>query len=243
LEIKPLFIVVLDISGYTRFTRLHRASQLHAEKIIADLLQTMTRATEHPLILNKTEGDALLFYAETGDDETATGRTIVHQVLACFDSFYAELQRLVYDNGCICDACLQASDLRVKAIVHVDDTVIRDGDGATEISGEGVIVAHRLMKNALAQNEYVLMTRVAHERCGPVERFHEITGQETYDELGSIETVAYVRPTAMAPPAPSGSKLLAKLRGIGYVITKDVYLFKRMVLRQPAPGELRNLPE
>ena len=244
MEVKPLFIVVLDISGYTRFTRLHRASVLHAEKIIADLLQAMTKAVDVPLVLNKTEGDALLFYGEAGEDTAATGREILRQILSCFDIFIAELRRLVYGNACICDACLQSNNLRVKAIVHFADTVVRDSNGVTEIAGEGVIVAHRLMKNSLAYDEYVLMSRAAHEFCGAVDEFREIEGRESYDELGSFETVAYVPPRAEAEASakPSGFSLLAKLRGMRYVVALDAYIFKRMILGQKAPGKFHNLP-
>jgi class 3 adenylate cyclase len=246
LEIKTLFIVMLDISGYTRFTHQHRIanriSVLHAEKIVADLLQAMTQATEHPLILNKIEGDALLFYAEAGDDAPATGREIVRQILACFESFIAELMRLVYCNACTCEACLQAGDLKVKAIVHFDNTVVRDSHGGTEITGEGVILAHRLMKNSLAYDEYILMTPAAREHCGAVEDFREIKGQESYDELGSFKTISYIPPKAETTAKPSGFSLLTTLRGLRYVVALEVYMFKRIILRHSARGKFYNLP-
>ncbi len=242
MEIRPLFIVVLDISGYTRFTRLHRASVLHAEKIIADLLEAMSQTVKVPLVLNKTEGDALLLYGEAGDDWDATGREILRQILDCFEVFIAELRSLVYSNACVCDACRQSNNLRLKAIVHFADTVVRSSNGRTEIGGEGAIIAHRLMKNSMTYDEYILMSSAAHEHCGPVANFREVKGRERYDELGSFETVAYVPPKTKATK-PSGIWLLAKLRGLRYVAALDVYLFKRMILRRTTPGIFRNLPK
>ena len=243
MEIRPLFIVMLDIGGYTRFTRTHRMSVWHAEKIIADLLQAMTQSTEHPIILNKTEGDALLLYAEATDDPIATGHNVLRQILECFATFTDQLQNLVFCNACVCDACRQSGELKIKAIVHFCDTVVRKSNGVTEIGGEGVILAHRLMKNSLEFDEYILMTPAARENCGAVDGFREVKGRETYDELGSFDTIAYVPPTAEATEKKSGFSFLAKLRGLRYIVELNVYVFKRLILRRTAQGQFRNLPE
>ena len=38
MEVKRLALVLVDISGYTRFVKMHTMSLLHAESIITDLL-------------------------------------------------------------------------------------------------------------------------------------------------------------------------------------------------------------
>jgi hypothetical protein len=48
-----VILVIADISGYTRFTRLHRLSQAHAESIICELLEAVIGQTEHPLKLHE----------------------------------------------------------------------------------------------------------------------------------------------------------------------------------------------
>jgi len=46
MEIKRVVFVLADISGYTRFMKLHTGSLLHAEVIIADLLEAVLDHTE-----------------------------------------------------------------------------------------------------------------------------------------------------------------------------------------------------
>ena len=70
--IKEVVMVLLDISGYTKFLTMHKTSMLHAELIISKLLESVIVASEHPLTLNKLEGDAAFLYAKTEDDNKAT---------------------------------------------------------------------------------------------------------------------------------------------------------------------------
>jgi len=58
MEIQRVVMVLADISGYTCFMKLHIGSLLHAEFIIAELLEAVIDHTEYPLTLSKIEGDA-----------------------------------------------------------------------------------------------------------------------------------------------------------------------------------------
>lgn len=49
-------ILQADISGYTEFLVLNRSSLLHAEQIITEFMETVTRTTAFPLKLQKLEG-------------------------------------------------------------------------------------------------------------------------------------------------------------------------------------------
>ena len=69
MEIKRVVLVLADISGYTRFMRVHTMSLLHAEAIITDLLEAVIDQAEHPLTLSKLEGDAVFLYATLDGDD------------------------------------------------------------------------------------------------------------------------------------------------------------------------------
>ena len=56
--IKPLFIIIVDISGYTNFIRMHKVSLLHAEKIIGELMECMLDEVESPVVAHEILGDA-----------------------------------------------------------------------------------------------------------------------------------------------------------------------------------------
>ncbi|MEE8396560.1 MAG: hypothetical protein V3S29_10935 [bacterium] len=49
METQYAFIVLADISGYTKFVKMHRFSLIHAEQIISDLLETVVQQSQSPL--------------------------------------------------------------------------------------------------------------------------------------------------------------------------------------------------
>ena len=61
LKITPVYLLIADISGYTRFVTLHQTSFLHAEEIVTRLMDAVLEAATTPLVLNKLEGDAAFF--------------------------------------------------------------------------------------------------------------------------------------------------------------------------------------
>ena len=54
----PGFIVIVDISGYTGFVKMHRTAMVHAEQIITDLMESVLDVHGPPLVLDKLMGDA-----------------------------------------------------------------------------------------------------------------------------------------------------------------------------------------
>ena len=68
--LRPVALVLADIGGYTRFMRLHALSVVQAEEIVTELLEALIDRAEHPLRLNKFEGDAAFLtpsYRPAGD--------------------------------------------------------------------------------------------------------------------------------------------------------------------------------
>ena len=122
MEIKQAVMVLADISGYTRFMKMHTVSLLHAEAIIAELLEAVIDHTEHPLTLSKLEGDAAFLYAmldaDAGNDGRAAAQGVVQQVMAFVDAFKAKERALIACNVCTCEACLKIPQLKIKAFFH-----------------------------------------------------------------------------------------------------------------------------
>ena len=86
MEIKQIFLVLVDISGYTRFLKLHRVSLLHAERIITELMDRIIEVSEPPLILHELEGDVVNFYALSDGGREMAGN-IETQALNFIDAF------------------------------------------------------------------------------------------------------------------------------------------------------------
>ena len=156
------FLVIVDISGYTAFIHERQTSLLHAEQIITELMETVIDRANHPLLVNKLEGDAALLYAEVRPDDQAAAGDVLAQVKAFFPAFHACLgrQREARAN-CVCDACTGIDRLRLKAFVHVGEFAVKQVRQFQELAGEEVILVHRLLKNSVPEREYVLLTEPA----------------------------------------------------------------------------------
>ncbi|HTD28584.1 MAG TPA: DUF2652 domain-containing protein [Xanthomonadaceae bacterium] len=152
-------LVIVDISGYTDFIVNRTISLVHAEEIISELLNAIAERSQHPLTLNKFEGDAALLFAESGDDPAAAATDVIEQLGSMFDAFTASRERIRQARtGCSCDACTNVMNLCLKAFVHCGEIAIKQLRGFTELAGEDVILLHRLLKNNVDSREYVIVT-------------------------------------------------------------------------------------
>ena len=75
----------------------------------------------------------------------------------------------------------------MKSFVHYGDFLIKKVNQFTEIAGQDVILAHRLMKNSIGVSEYMLFTK-------PFLQFKNLdtlgsieNRKEKYDGLGSVD--------------------------------------------------------
>jgi hypothetical protein len=160
METKRGILVLTDISGYTRFTRMHFTSLLHAEEIISELLAAVIEAAEFPLQVGQLEGDAVLLFAEVGPGrEAEAAHQAVAQVTRLFKAFYLRERALIAcDAGCVCDACTQIGQLRLKAVLHFGEFRLEKMGGMHSLGGVDVKLVRSLMKPPISEQEYILMT-------------------------------------------------------------------------------------
>lgn len=166
-----------DISGFTNF--INETSSEHSKHIIAELLEILIDQNEIGLELAEIEGDALFFYKE---GPLPSRQEILSQAHKMYTAFHSHL--LLYDNLriCSCGACKSAVDLKLKFIVHAGPLDYIEVRGFKKPHGKDVIVAHRLMKNSVPGDEYILMSDAVHDGDYQVE--HSLTFQrltDTYD--------------------------------------------------------------
>jgi class 3 adenylate cyclase len=187
-ESKKVVLVMVDISGYTHFIRAQKMSAIHAEEIIFDLLEAVIDRAEHPLILNKLEGDAVFLYAEVGSSNTAeVVRDVVKQAQGFFEAFYERAKTLTQERAeCDCNACQSVHDLRLKVIMHIGKAVFRTIRQFVELAGEDVITVHRLLKNSIPTREYILMTESFYALVGRLPNMAHSLRVEQYEDLGAL---------------------------------------------------------
>ena len=146
-------LYIPDISGFTKF--INDTEIEHSQHIIKELLEVIIEANIINLQVSEIEGDAVLFY-RFGKPPTAFD--IAEQSKKMFIEFHKYLQIIERDRVCHCGACSTAGGLTLKILVHYGDMGLSDIKGHKQLIGKGVIIAHRLMKNDIVGNEYLLMT-------------------------------------------------------------------------------------
>lgn len=152
-------LLIVDISGYTRFVQQRPVSLEHAEAVVTELMESIIDRAGSPLVVNKLKGDAALLYVETQRARRVAIRDVLAQVAVFFDVFAGSLQRIRRARShCNCEACANIESLQLKAFLDVGEIVVKQVRQFEEIAGEAVIRVHRMTKNSLPSHEYVLMT-------------------------------------------------------------------------------------
>lgn len=146
------FLFVPDISGFTRFVNTAEIS--HSRHIISELLDIIIGQDELGMTVSEIEGDAVLFYKK----ETPPVSAIIRQAKKMFIAFHSHLRRYESERVCRCGACRTASGLSLKFIAHSGNIGMIDVAGRKKLHGADNILVHKLMKNTIISNEYLLLT-------------------------------------------------------------------------------------
>ncbi len=188
---KRVVIVLADISGYTKFMVENQMSAVHGQQCITFLIETLIREIDIPLRLQEIEGDALFLYAEDpGGDEGWI--QVLEQVPAklprFFDAFYQGVVLGTEATPCKCAICRNSGELALKIVVHTGTAVFHEIGGFKKVSGPDVILAHRLLKNSVAEKEYLLMSEAGYSILGHHMEGPFVQGTESYDGFGNVNT-------------------------------------------------------
>jgi hypothetical protein len=184
-------ILLADLGGYTRFLLANQLTAVHGQIFIGLLMERLLREVEPPLVLQEIEGDAIFLYAEhPGDDEgwQAVLAQVRRKVIRLFEAFAEGWATATEAALCPCEACVHATELSLKIVVHSGRAVFHAIGGRPQVSGPDVILAHRLLKNTVASREYVLMSDAAYTELGRALGLAFEAGEERYPEIGAIRT-------------------------------------------------------
>lgn len=191
---RDVFLIITDISGYTSFMVAHRTALVHGQFIISELTKAIIRQVEIPLQISKLEGDAVFLYAAVDDPKSGDDlpRQIGRKLKAFLTAFSNKLQELSQSNTCSCEACTNMNQLNLKIVVHSGRAFFYELGRFQELSGVDVIIVHRLLKNSVPAQQYILMTAAAYQELQAAVDFPVTPGEETYGEIGRIETFVYL---------------------------------------------------
>lgn len=255
MEPRPQSVVLMlaDISGYTRFMLANQTAQVHAQMVITKLLEAMIRAVEIPIEVNKIEGDALFLYALKPEDPEAweeTRRAIGRKLPDFFEAFARAVVVGSEFALCSCPSCQNVDKLKLKIVVHSGEAVLHQVGRSLELSGLDVILAHRLLKNSVPSDEYVLMTEVAYREIEFPTDVKVVQGEERYEGLGSVATYTYLADGAAAPTPEKVAAMYAdrgRAARLGVLTLFRGWFGQFRALRRPPPAgiyrEVGELPD
>lgn len=195
---------VADISGYTKFIFSNEKEIAHSQTIIRELITTLLDEVNPPFKLVRIEGDAIFLYALKDDPDQpweSASEHLVSNMMSLFKVFANKIAELTIHKICRCTACINIERLKLKAVVHSGLAAFYQVHGHQELTGTGPIIVHRLLKNSVEADEYILLTESAYDDLalpdGKVE-----PGEETLDDIGAIKTYVYY-PKEPEPYVPS----------------------------------------
>lgn len=146
-------IFIPDISGYTSF--VHDTEIDHSRHILSELLEIIINSDELGLTVSEVEGDAVLSYRFGDAPPTAD---IISQCQKTFIAFHNHIRRYDAERICRCGACETAVKLTLKFVIHYGNVEMLKVKGHEKLHGIAVILAHRLLKNSISENEYMLFS-------------------------------------------------------------------------------------
>lgn len=204
MAIQPTFLLIADIAGYTRFMKMHRMSLAHAQDIVARLLEAVIDATRSRLKLAKLEGDAAFFYVAYQEGAEPSLAFVAEQVANIYRAFHTRLSDLAANGLCMCDACEQVGNLKIKFVGHLGEVAVQKVKQWTELAGVDVILVHRMLKNEVPVPEYLLMTEAVLQRVDSSMRERVSRLEIDIEGLGKTHTffVDLERYVGEVPPNP-----------------------------------------
>lgn len=179
----PTLFFIPDISGFTAFVNTVEVN--HSTHIISELLEILMSANLLRLKVSEIEGDAIFFY-RTGKEPTF--EDIILQVEEMFIAFHKHLAYYKRDRICQCGACSTANELSLKFVCHYGFSTKRKIGDFEKLFGPDVTLSHKLLKNAVPLNDYVLMTSkpIFSTRGEPFDWITLKKASSYYSEIGEV---------------------------------------------------------
>lgn len=154
MKASPTLLCIPDISGFTKF--MSETDFALSSKVIPSLLNKIVYSNTIGLKISEIEGDAVLFY-RTG--ELPSIKELVDQCRHFYTEFYKQLHKLKARYKKDHDSDIIPEILGLKIVLHYGEEVGLVPVGKRiKLIGEDVITAHRLLKNNVPINEYILLS-------------------------------------------------------------------------------------
>jgi hypothetical protein len=188
MKAEATLLCIPDISGFTRF--MSTTDFELGAKVIPSLLNKIVYSNNIGLKISEIEGDAVLFYSTGKLPDLAS---LLEQCKRFHSEFYKQLISLRARYGKVSGAERIPEMLGLKIILHFGNEVGQVPVGKRiKLIGEDVITAHRLLKNDLEGDEYILFSNALLNEYSNQERSKVLKKEATKadsitdDDLGKV---------------------------------------------------------
>ncbi len=242
-----LLLILADISGYTKFMLASQVALIHGQQVITALIEAILAEVEIPLEVKEIEGDAVFLYSVRPLDDEAwqeVNAEVGRKLLRFFEVFSAVLVAESESTFCLCAVCKHLHELKLKIIVHSGEALFHTIGDFADVSGVDVILAHRLLKNSVDADEYILMTEPAYRDLRFPFELEVHKSSEEYEGFGSIATFVHIPGGAFEKSrraflARNTGQILATTLGGGL---REVWGQFKTLLRGERLAAFRHLP-
>jgi len=179
-------ILIPDISGFTEF--MSTTELEHGSHAINALLDAIVKAVDDEYEISEIEGDAVLMFKR---GPAPSKKEILDTCLKIFNAFHFQRKWMEQHTVCPCGTCQAIINLTVKFVVHHGPVGEMKVGRFITLSGREVIVAHRLLKNSIPSNEYVLVTEKLLQHSPDSSEHFEMEWSGLSDEFASLGKVDY----------------------------------------------------
>lgn len=150
----PTLLCIPDISGFTEF--MSGTDFDLSSKVIPTLLNKIIYSNKIGLKVSEIEGDAVLFFKS---GKMPPLKKLIEQCENFYLEFYEKLNVLRDQFNDEKDAPAIPEVLGLKIILHYGEEVAFTKVGnRIKLFGEDLIIAHRLLKNKIRMDEYILIS-------------------------------------------------------------------------------------
>jgi hypothetical protein len=197
-------ILIPDISGFTEFMTTTELN--HASHAINFLIDAIVNAVGDEYEVSEIEGDAVLLIKKGA---APSKKEILDICLKIFNAFHFQRIFMQQHTICPCGACVAIINLTLKFVVHHGPLAEIKVGRFVKHSGTEMIVAHRLLKNSIDNNEYLLLTEKLLQEMADSPGAVEMEWNCSSEEYASIGKVEYrfallneARKNVPEPPPP-----------------------------------------
>ncbi len=183
-----MLICIPDISGFTQF--MSKTDSDLNSKVIPALLNEIIYSNKIGLRVSEIEGDAVLFYKS---GTLPSLKSLIDQCKMFYKQFYEELAALQIKHKKSNGSEHIPEMLGLKIILHFSKEVDSVQIGKhIKLIGEDVIIAHRLLKNEISDDEYLLLSdellsQYSFENLNTKLYWDEINnGENVYEHIGKV---------------------------------------------------------